>query len=91
MWSIYQKNNINILRDLTRTAMNYEGVEQDSVGIADSDQLCFQKQVNKITIVACDLKQPGEHSDSKHFSYSVTHGPYSAHHNFCQYKACEIG
>ena len=61
LWSIYQKNNINILRDLTRTAMNYEVVEQDSVGIADSDQLCFQKQFNKIIIVACDLKQPGQH------------------------------
>ena len=61
LWSIYQKNNINILRDLTRTAMNYEGVEQDSVGIADSDQLCFQKQFNTIIIVACDLKQPGQH------------------------------
>ena len=41
--------------------MNYEVVEQDSVGIADSDQLCFQKQFNKIIIVACDLKQPGQH------------------------------
>ena len=40
-WSIYQKNNINILRDLTRTAMNYEGVGQDSDGMAESDKLCF--------------------------------------------------
>ena len=46
---------------LGRKAMNYGGMEQDSVGIADSDQLCFQKQFNKIIIVACDLKQPGQH------------------------------
>ena len=42
-FSQQKSQTIDILRDLTRTAMNYEGVEQDSVGIADSDQLCFQK------------------------------------------------
>lgn len=50
--SIYQKNK---LRDLTRIAMNYEGVGQDSDGMAESDKLCFSKQLNKIIIAACGL------------------------------------
>lgn len=35
--------------------MNYEGVGQDSDGMAESDKLCFSKQLNKIIIAACGL------------------------------------